>query len=253
MPPNDKTKNCIDCYSVIPYPASKCAKCGNYQDWRRFLPAWSQLLALVVAALALLSSFWGQGRVAVETVSQYLCGDSFKLNAAVVELGIEQSTFAVTNHSDRSAVVTSVQCGLYVPTDPSMHLEKAVLEGMVEKYRWKETVGMFLVSFDPDEPVQIAADEQVVVKFHVRHVSPAFGADSFSTPRKPEEMVSSYCFIGGVRGNNELTGGVMLLTPRNTSNLDALDLLQIADYSEQQEPERVALKNKILNARSTTE
>lgn len=210
-------------------------------------------MALVVAALALLSTLLSHWREAVETVSQYLSSSNFKLNAAVVELGMDQSTFAVTNVSDRSAVITSVQCGLYLPIDPRVHLDKALIKGVREQYRWKDTVGMFLVSFDPDEPFQIAANEQALVKFHTRHVSPAFGADRFGVTREPEELVSSYCSVVGLRGNNELVGGAFLLNPQNTSGLDALDVLQIADYSEQQEPEREALTKKILSARSASE
>jgi hypothetical protein len=251
MPPESNTKNCIDCYSPIPSPASKCAECGSYQDWRRFLPAWINLLTLIVAAFALLNSFLGHGRVAVETLSQYLSGSSFNLNAAVVELGVDRSTFVVTNISDRSAVITSVQCGLFLPIDPSLRFEKATLEG--RKYRFEETVGMFLVSFDLDEPVQIAAGEQAVVTFHTGNVSPAFGGDRFDPPREPEDLVSSYCFIRGVRGDNELIGGALLLNHSNTYDLDALKLLEMADYSEQQVSEREALKHSILSARSAAE
>ncbi|WP_419741199.1 hypothetical protein [Ruegeria sp.] len=169
-------------------------------------------------------------------------------------LKMQQSIFAITNNSELSTVITLIQCGLFLPTDPRAHLDEVVLKGKpLEKYRWRDIAGMFMVSFTPDEPIQIEPGGQAVVTFHVKHVSPAFGADRFRTPREPEELVSSYCLISGVRGNNELTGGIMLLTPQDTSNLDALKLLQIADYSEQQEPERMTLKSKLLSARSVAE
>ncbi|MEP3441895.1 MAG: hypothetical protein ABJN72_10515 [Sulfitobacter sp.] len=253
MTPKTGTKNCIECYHSIPSQASKCAECGGYQSIRRFLPAWSNLLALVVSALALLTSLWGNGRLVVETVSQYLSRDSFKLNAAVVDLSLDQSTFAVTNISEQSAVITSLQCSLFLPIDPNLYLLKAATEGRMEKYRWKETVGMFLVSLDPVRPIQIAAGEQAVVKFNTRHVSPVFGNDRFEHPREPEEFVSSFCSIGGVRGNNELIGGALFLNTSDTFDLDALEFLKIADYSEQQISEREALQHMILSARSAAE
>lgn len=210
-------------------------------------------MALIVAAFALLNSFLGHGRVAMDTLSQYLSGEIFNLNAAVIELGMDRSTFAVTNISDRSAAISSMQCGLFLPIDPSIHHNKAIIEGRMEQYRLKETVGMYLVSFYLDEPVLIAAGELAVVTFHIGHVSPAFGGERFDPPRKPEEMVSSYCSISGVRGNNEQIGGALLLNPLNTFDLDALELLKIADYSEQQVSEREALKQTILSARSAVE
>ncbi|WP_039016871.1 hypothetical protein [Halocynthiibacter namhaensis] len=210
-------------------------------------------MALIIAVLALITSVLGHGRSAVEAVSQYLSRENFNLNAAVIELGIDQSAFAVTNTSDRSAVITSIQCGLFLPIDPWVHLDKPIIAGGVEGYRWGETVGMFLVSFNPDEPVKIAASEQAVVTFHTRHVSPAFGDDRFQTPREPEDLVSSYCSISGVSGNNELIVGAFLLNPHNTLDLDALEMLEIADYSELQVSEREALKHTILSARSAAE
>ena len=184
-------------------------------------------------------------------MSQQLHESSFDLNAAVVDLGMEQSTFAVTNVSDRDVVVTSVQCGLFLPIDPNVYLKN--FEGSEEKFQWKETVGMFLVSFDPEEPYQILSGEQAIVKLHARHVSPALQNDRFSPPRESDELVTSYCLISGVRGSNELVGGALLLTKTNTMRLDALDLLQVADYSEQQEPQRQMLVEKILSARSNAE
>lgn len=253
MQSNESTKKCVDCYSEIPFQASKCVKCGSYQDWRRFIPAWSGLLALVIAALAFLNSVWGYGRGAVEAVSQHFYERSFDLNAAVVELKADRSTFAVTNLSERSVVLTSIQCSLFLPINPSAFTESAPGEGFIERYRFDETVGMFLVSFDPEEPIQIAASEQVVIKLLTAHVSPAFGAERFDPPKDPKEFVSSFCSITGVRGNNELVGGALLLNKLNTIDVDALEVLQIADYSKQQEPERQSLANKIVKARTDEE
>ncbi len=206
-----------------------------------------------MAALALLTSLLGHGRVAVETISEHWSGTNFDLNASVVELGRDTSTFAVSNVSNRNAVVTSVQCGLYLPIDPEALFEKTFTEQGQEQLQWGETAGMFLVSLDPDDPIFVPAGEQALITFTTRHISPAFGADRFSAERKADDLVSSYCIVSGVRGNNEQVGGIVLLSLSNIRDLDALDLLQNADYSESQEPEREALIGRIRNVRSEIE
>lgn len=51
---NAPTRNCRACGSAIADSAYLCHHCGQYQDWQRFFPFSSTVLALLAAMLALL-------------------------------------------------------------------------------------------------------------------------------------------------------------------------------------------------------
>lgn len=63
-----KSKECMICCTPIPVRAKKCIRCGEYQDWRRFVPlgqnslalltALASVVTLAIAEIARLSSTW---------------------------------------------------------------------------------------------------------------------------------------------------------------------------------------------------
>ena len=49
-------RKCRDCQQVVPNGAKVCLSCKAYQDWRRYLPIGQTNLALIVAALSILTT-----------------------------------------------------------------------------------------------------------------------------------------------------------------------------------------------------
>ncbi len=60
-PPTRSTRPCVICREQIDGNATKCIKCGSYQDWSRHIFRWSGVVAAAVALLPLWSmavSLW---------------------------------------------------------------------------------------------------------------------------------------------------------------------------------------------------
>jgi ribosomal protein L40E len=51
----DQTKNCKVCASEIPLAASKCVKCGSYQNYRRYFEFGNSTIALLIALISVIS------------------------------------------------------------------------------------------------------------------------------------------------------------------------------------------------------
>lgn len=51
-----KTKPCRECAERIPLDAKICGECKSYQDWRRFLPFSTTVLALLTALIAVIGA-----------------------------------------------------------------------------------------------------------------------------------------------------------------------------------------------------
>jgi RNA polymerase subunit RPABC4/transcription elongation factor Spt4 len=51
-------RKCPDCQQVVPDGAKVCLSCKAYQDWRRFVPIGQTNLALIVAALSILTTLF---------------------------------------------------------------------------------------------------------------------------------------------------------------------------------------------------
>jgi ribosomal protein L40E len=50
-----QTKNCKACASEIPLTASKCTKCGSFQDFRRYFEFGNSTIALLIALISVVS------------------------------------------------------------------------------------------------------------------------------------------------------------------------------------------------------
>ena len=51
-------RKCPDCQQVVPNGAKVCLNCKAYQDWRRYVPIGQTNLALIVAALSILTTLF---------------------------------------------------------------------------------------------------------------------------------------------------------------------------------------------------
>jgi hypothetical protein len=51
-------RKCPDCQQVVPNGARVCLSCKAYQDWRRYVPIGQTNLALIVAALSILTTLF---------------------------------------------------------------------------------------------------------------------------------------------------------------------------------------------------
>lgn len=49
---SNSSRHCIDCKQVVLAGQKKCAVCGSFQDWRRYLSVSSTLLSLLVALIS---------------------------------------------------------------------------------------------------------------------------------------------------------------------------------------------------------
>jgi len=107
-------KACLECAQMIPAAASKCSKCGSYQDWRRHVPFGQATLALAIAVIALGGYFVGSGRVIVNSVSGLISAKGFDVGIAAVRIGEEKASFFVTNRSDKTIAVKGAKCGVFL-------------------------------------------------------------------------------------------------------------------------------------------
>jgi hypothetical protein len=94
------TRPCVICREPIDKNATKCIKCGSYQDWSRHIFRWSGVVAAVVAVLPLWSmavSLW-----------QITAPRDAEIRLSVLTCARREITVAAANHGQKTGAVKSV-------------------------------------------------------------------------------------------------------------------------------------------------
>lgn len=94
-------RKCVVCAEVIPEGASKCTKCGSYQNWTRYILTVANVAAVIVAVAPLWAIAISLGRLALPDGADL----SFQLQACAGD-GI---TVTVANLGDTVGMVSGVQ------------------------------------------------------------------------------------------------------------------------------------------------
>ncbi len=117
-----------------------------------------------------------------------------------------------------------------------------------EGYTVGKTIGVFLVSYKPEELVVIDPGDRILIvmkQYHVTRPLPTVSSGSAS----PDDPVVSYCFVHGIDQDNEISAGAVLLRPSDLFDFDLISMLNRSDYSLAMEPDREELIKRIEEMR----
>lgn len=104
--PTEKQTLCRVCCEPVNPEASKCIKCGSYQDWTRHLVRWSALLVSVFALAPLWSISESLTRLAVAEKK------IAKIEAALTACELTEVRVVYENSGEISGIVTGVRFAL---------------------------------------------------------------------------------------------------------------------------------------------
>jgi predicted nucleic acid-binding Zn ribbon protein len=253
--PAPPTIACVECAETIPAGARKCSKCGSYQNWRRHVPFGQATLAVVISVIALGSSLTSGGRAIVDTASGLLVAPNTRLGIAVVAADENGARVFVSNPTSRNIVVKDIGCGLNIPIDPdqmnrgllsTQREESSLSEIMLHE---KETIGVFLVSYDVNESVVLPPEGRVLIEGKTRHITPPLRTGRAPANDLPEK-VGSYCTVSGVDEANEFSVGAVALPVDSVLGLDVVTFLNRADFTPPQQADKDKLLSQVAAIRT---
>lgn len=195
-------------------------------------------LALVVSLLALGTTIALTG----QTVSNHVQSTIFpetNLQFGIADIDAKEASVVVTNPTSRPTIINSLSCTIWIPIGREW-LERGEM-GLVRDV-WptkEESIGMFLVSYRPQEAILLSAGAQQAFVAPVEHIAP---------PRPHGEtagLAHAGCFLGAMNDRNELVAGAAMLNPNDLIGFDALQMVEAADYSALQQDQLVADKARI--------
>jgi hypothetical protein len=194
-------------------------------------------LALVISLVALVTSISNAWRPVHEGILKLLEGRRFALESGVLNASLESLPAVVKNTSTRNALVDSVSCFLYLPTDPDSlvlgQLRRPIREANYYQMSSNDVIGPFLVGYQTRSPIMLEPNAEQHIVFERRIVGPARNAFP-----KSESLVENWCFVTGVDAKNGSVTGATRISFSDTLDIDPKDLLQHADYSGLSELER---------------
>ena len=232
-------KICIECSQSIPSAARKCSKCGSFQDWRRLVTSGQNTLALIISLLALGTTVVLYG----QSISKHVQSTVFpeaNLRFGIANIDAREASLVVTNPTSRPTVINSLSCTIWVPIGREWlgRSEMGLRQDVWPKK--EESMGVFLVSYRPQEAIMLPAGAQQAFIAPIDHIAP---------PRPHGETVGlahSGCFLGSMNDGNELVVGAAMLNPNDLTAFDALAMVEAADYSPLQQDQYVADKARIV-------
>lgn len=233
-------KKCIDCAQSVPSTASKCGRCGSYQDWRRHVTVAQGALSLPVSLLALATAIVLTGQQASHHIQSAVFPD-VSLQFGIADIDAEEVSLVVTNPTSRPAIINSLSCSIWVPLGREW-IERS--EGGLRQITWpykEESIGVFLITYRPSEAVMLTSGAQKAIIAGVSNVAPPSLQGETSGP------APAGCFLGATNDRNELVAGAVMLNPIDLIAFNALEMVEAASYSEAQRDQMEADKARIAS------
>lgn len=206
------------------------------------MPFGESTLALVLSAIALGAVLLPDPRAPLKEINDYLSGTNFAMSATLVDIEIDDASVLVENNENSPAAMNSLQCSLYLPLDRYYRVRdftQAREDGNDERFErlitQKDSMGIFLITFDLKHPVLVRPYEATVITFTTAHISPPLRP---RLERPPDNAVTNFCFVSGSNFEDEFAVGGIIVASEQLTGIDLLDVLERADYGEKREQER---------------
>lgn len=242
---------CVECASGINGSAIKCAKCGSYQNWRRYLPFGESSLAIVLSSIALVFTFFPDMKAPLKEIKDIFTGTSFAVETSLVNLRANRVSLLVRNDENTPAAIDTFICSVSFPIDPDRIIMERLRRRVKDiEYRGEDeltvenTLGPIIISYSSERPFLINPYDAQVVTLLVDNVSePLRSINENDADRK----IVNFCSLSGSNFEDNVAAGAILLTQSQLFHVDVLDLIQQAEYSN--EADRDADRSAVLTAR----
>lgn len=118
MVENEKT--CLSCGSLIPVAASKCHRCGSFQNWKRHLDIGNSTLSLLIALFSVI----GISSTQLESLYNaiWLGGNDNVVAAVITEINEDSINILLANEGSTSVTLDQVICNIY-PLNPGVGIQ----------------------------------------------------------------------------------------------------------------------------------
>lgn len=242
---------CVECASVINSSAVKCARCGSYQNWRRYLPFGESSLAIVLSSIALAFTFVPDMKAPLKEVRDIFYGTNFAVETSLVYLNNNNVSLLVRNDEDTPAAINTFICSINFPLDPQRLIQEYLRKRAVgkasmgeERLTVENTLGPFIVSYSSEQPFLINPYDAQIVTLSLDSVTEPL---RYINEKDANREIVNYCSLSGSSLEDDVAGGALLLTQPQLYDVDLLDLIQQAEYSS--EADRDADRSAVLTAR----
>lgn len=239
---NITEKLCVDCAQSIPTAAPKCGKCGSYQDWRRHVAITQGALSLPISILALITAIILTGQQASNHFKSAASPDT-RLQFGIAKIDAQKASLVVTNPTTHPTIINTLSCTIWVPLGREW-IERSEHGGVLDAWPTKEeSIGVFLVSYRPSEPVMLESGAQKALIVGVDHIAPPRAHGEATGP------APAGCLLGATNDRNELVAAGAMLNPSNLLSFDAFKMVDAADYSKSQQGQLKSDKRRIASYR----
>jgi len=230
--------------------ASKCAKCGAFQDWRRFVVLGQANVALTLSLIAIVTVIFGNWATVYNSVRDLVIPTKFKIELAIIEISDSQITVLVQNIDSNPIAIEKLACFFFLPIDPSEHARRSLEARSQDAQNYtlskKDAIGSFMIGYSPKEFLSLGSGEDTLVTFNMQDVfPPSPGLDS-----SPEEA-KNICMLMGKETGNDIRVGGAFIQAEELMNIDLLALLRASNYSESRENERATILAEVESRRAT--
>ena len=254
MEKNDfEERLCVECASVINISAIKCAKCGSYQNWRRYLPFGESSLAIVLSSIALAFTFFPDMKAPLKEVRDIIYGTSFDVEASLVYLNNNNVSLLVRNDENTPAAINELICSINFPLDTEKLIQDYLRRRAVgkasmgeERLTVENTLGPFIVSYSSKQPFLINPYDTQIVTLSLDSITEPL---RYINEKDTNREIVNFCSLSGSNFEDDVAGGALLLTQPQLYDVDLLDLIQQAEYSS--EADRDADRSAVLTARES--
>jgi len=163
----DQKTKCVACANDIPQTARKCATCGSYQSFRRYLDISNVTLALAIAFLGLLTTLPATITGLNQTIKSTLAPDH---SSRVMRLSNNVTTLYVRNNLDDDMLVANLVCVVYFARD-SLYPIRSMARGLLEEQstlqpqmQFKDVINPVMLAYRA-EPQILQSGESSIFEF----------------------------------------------------------------------------------------
>lgn len=123
FPPHDM-KHCSSCAKHIPALAKKCSECGDYQDYRSYVPIGSNVLSIILAIFSVMTVLYTHLIYSLDLANS-------ELYLELITCEQESCRLQASNFGSKPAAVREANASIYLPffgsTDVMLFPDKHVI------------------------------------------------------------------------------------------------------------------------------